>query len=557
MTGQENCRLAEALIRCLRAWGTEAFVVCPGARSSPLAAALGQGRDVVSHFEERGAAFYAMGRAQGSGRPTVVVTTSGSAVANLHPAAVEALHSEVPMIFLTADRPVRLRGTGANQTIDQRGIFGPSVLWWGEIPETGDRLAGGLSLVEEAWRTAMGIPMGPVHINCAFDEPLLAEPFDAREFTIPPPPHSPLACHEEVKLPEAGGRGLIVVGRLSEAEQAEGPFILELAEKLGWPIFADALSGLPARPPVIAHADLLLAAAEWPAPRAVLHIGGAVVSKRVGIFASKAPAGRSLQISRSPRAWDPWGQHPQKITGDPIAILRQIAAEGESGGGAGWIGDWVRASELAEAFLACRFANRLCEPGVARAVAAKLPEGSRLFLGNSLPIRDFDTFACWPGGRRRIHGNRGASGIDGNLATAAALAEYSPTVALVGDVTALHDLPSLALIRARSLPLVVVVINNQGGAIFRFLELPGVKLNPLWETSHSFSLAALASAFGWNTWSPRNFEEMNAAWEQALAGQMPALIEISSHPGDNLELHRSIVRDFSAELSRHRHCQLA
>ncbi|MCX7869396.1 MAG: thiamine pyrophosphate-dependent enzyme, partial [Terrimicrobiaceae bacterium] len=334
----------------------------------------------------------------------------------------------------------------------------------------------------------------------------------------------------------------------NEEEQAGGGAILELAEALGWPVLADALSGLPARPPVAAHADFLLAAGQWPAPQAVLHLGGALVSKRLGRFASQAREEAALQVSRSPRTWDPWNQQPRKITMDPIVFCR--AAVGTAKPGGGWLHQWLEAGRLAGEFLSRRLEGRLCEPSVARMAASELPDGFRLFLGNSLPIRDFDSFAEWPGGARRVHGNRGASGIDGNIATAAGLAEHGPTLALIGDLAALHDLSSLALARARNLPLTLVVVNNRGGGIFRFLDLPGADLDPLWETPHDLSPAALAGAAGWKTFSPKTCGELASALREAMAGRQPALIEVASDKAGNHRLHLELVEEFGAILAR-------
>ena len=544
MSGQGNLELAAAIVGIFRHHGAGALVVCPGARSSALAAVIGP--EGVSHFDERAAGFYALGRAKASGRPSVVVTTSGTAVANLHPAAVEALHSEVPIIFLTADRPSWLRDSGANQTIDQRAIFGPSVLWWGEVPEHGNRVKAARPVANYAWEVATGIPQGPVHLNCSFDEPLLsgtrATDLPLNDLMPARGPCAPQRGETQWEVPEAQGQGLIVVGQLSEDEQSQSEVIVELGKKWGWPIFADALAGLRPSPMVIPHADLLLASKNWPAPRAVVHLGGRLVSKRVGLFASQAPSHSSFHISRSPRPLDPWGQNPQHLVLDPILFCRQLL-ESSRPAEAGWLRQWQEAGQEAEKFLRRRLQGKLCEPTVARLVAEELPEGARLFLGNSLPVRDFDSFAIWRGSQRRIHGNRGASGIDGNIATAAGLAEHGPTVALIGDIAALHDLNSLSLARARHLPLTLVVVNNQGGGIFRFLNLPGVPLDPLWETSHNFSLATLAAAFGWKSSRPETCEEFVKALQQAMSLAEPTLIEIFSDKTGNHRLHCELIQE--------------
>lgn len=540
--GTDNLQAAIFLIENLRAWGVVTFVVCPGARSSPLAAALYEAAEAAPHFDERGAAFYALGRAKAASQPAVVITTSGTAVANLHPAAVEALHAEVPLIFLTADRPSRLRGTGANQTIDQRGIFGPSVKWWGTLAEGADRVALSKSVLETAWREAMAPPRGPVHINCPFDEPLLPDEWRRNQAGLPLPappiPSSPIAPEGGCCVPR--GPGVVVVGQLSVQEQGQAEEILDLAERLGWPVFADALSGVPCRPPVIPHAPFLMGSfRDWPTPTGVILLGQSVVSKAVGLYASAARAEACLQVSASPRARDPWGQAPRKITMPVREFCRQAVIPYPAP--PDWLETWQEAGREAAAFLDRELSTScLSEMAIARNLAEILPEGWNLFLGNSLPVRHFDLYARWIGGLRRVHGNRGASGIDGCVATACGLAETAPTLAFLGDLAVLHDASSLALAAQRRPPLVIVALNNGGGGIFRFVPKPGFSLGQLWETPHDFSLADIAASFGWKTACPATLPEFRETLASALQGPFPALVEARTQPSETWSLHRRL-----------------
>jgi 2-succinyl-5-enolpyruvyl-6-hydroxy-3-cyclohexene-1-carboxylate synthase len=517
------------------------FVVCPGARSSTLAAALDGGADVAWHYDERGGAFFALGAAKASGHPSVVVTTSGSAVANLHPATVEALHSEIPLLLLTADRPPELLGTGANQTIDQRGIFGPSVRWWGSLPCPDDGLEweAARAMVQTAWKASM---LGPVQINCPFREPLVglrsAGPLLVQALEAP-------TTEEDMKVEVPGvERGLLVVGQLSPKEQAGAESIRAWARRAGWPVFADALSGVAPGGPVIAHPDFLLGTGSWPAPQAVVHLGGAVVSKRIASCVAQAPPSACIHIARSRIHRDPLLRGIRQAWCDPIGFC---SGEAPPTAAESWLPEWEKAGNRAMAHLDRALADEaeINEPQVARTVAKALPEGAALMIGNSMPIRDFDTFARWRGGGRRIFGSRGASGIDGNIATAAGIARTSgrPMLLLLGDLAYLHDQSSLPL--AARERLVIVVVNNGGGGIFHFLPLPVPSLNPLWETPQQVDLLAVAAAHGIRTATAGTTRELAENLGRAFESQEATVIEVRVPIDANPLVHRRLRESFA------------
>ena len=493
-SGCSNRSWGRAIVCGLQKLGAGRFFLSPGARGSALVAAVAEeGVDATIHYDERGMSFAALGWAMVTGRPAVCITTSGSAVANLLPACVEAFHSGIPLIFVTADRPPELRGTGSNQTIHQPGIFGSFVRAQVDLscPNDLNQLP---AILENLAASARGENPGPVHLNVPFPEPVLPEG-EAEDFPLPKPRRleSPKSS---LDLPSSffdSPHGVILVGRLPLAEQPFASLLLQLSERLGWPLIADALSGARLLPGVIGHADWILQSRHVPAPERVLHFGGSLVSKRLGEWMTPCRGENYLQVRRFPENLDPWSQSPAVLRAEIPGFLDSLSIDARPG----WRDIWLEANQAAAEILSeVLDTNQLSEPAIARAVAAS---SSLLFLGNSMPIRDFNSCAeSKSSDSTQILGNRGASGIDGNIATIAGISSGSgkPVTALLGDLTVLHDLNSLALLRGE--PVSLVVVNNDGGGIFRFLPLGihSAERERFWETPHGMDFAHAAAQFG-------------------------------------------------------------
>ena len=440
--------LVEELVRR----GVGLFVVCPGSRSTPLAVAVGAAADrhrdgqtpvqVVVHWDERAAAFVALGWGRATGRPAAVVTTSGTAVANLLPAAVEADADGVPLLLLTADRPPELRETGANQTVRQPPVFQDVARWaldW-PVPTTDVPVRWVLSTAAHAVERAAD---GPVHLNLPFREPLAATPdgTDAaaalapvsawlagtapstRPATLADPPAGPGLDSDLAGRIARARRGLVVVGGLRDPAPAA-----ELARALGWPLLPDVRSGLRLGAPDVAapFADLALTSGrlrETP-PDAVVHLGGRLVSKRLGQFLAAARPATYVRVGMGPGRTDPDALVTDRLA---VPVARGAAALSDAGsaGSAGWRARWASASRAAGAALA----GVGGEPGVARAVARGVPDGWAVVVAASMPIRDLEAFAVADGPAARVVANRGASGIDGTVATAAGAWPGGPAAA--------------------------------------------------------------------------------------------------------------------------------
>jgi 2-succinyl-5-enolpyruvyl-6-hydroxy-3-cyclohexene-1-carboxylate synthase len=557
------CRL---IVEVLHEAGVRHWFLAPGARSAPLAyaASLQPGLEIITHYDERGAAFAALGSAQASGRPAVCLTTSGSAVAHLLPAAVEAWESGHPLLFLTADRPPSLRGTGANQTIVQPGLFGHFVRAEWDLPlpsaEAWSTLAEKLRQTVSCWSEGWS---GPVHWNVPLAEPLLP-PEEKDAGKVAPgergatPRIAPAAVEEKrlrFEIPPwlqtlcASQRGVVVVGELSPTEQAAASELVGLAGHLGWPLLADPLSGLRnGVPGVVRHTDLLLQDQQWPQPVAVLHVGGRIVARRLQEWLNQVPGTAYAQIRRGPERLDPGLVSPQLVRGEIVPWVRSLIETIPAAWDCRWREQWLAADEAAAKHLQAvvRWPG---EPALARRVVEWAASyGAGLFLGNSMPIRDVDAFAGEAGGRRvTVYGQRGASGIDGNLAHMAGLARCldGPLFGLLGDLAVLHDLNSLPLLAGRR--VILFVPNNGGGGIFSFLplQLPAPAREKLLSTPHGFCLSSLVAPFGVRSRRCQSEEETKAFVEELLDPAPPpgpGLVEIPCDRGQNLQDHQKITR---------------
>lgn len=539
--GCSNRSWGRALVCGLQKLGAGRFFMSPGARGSALVAAIAEeGIEATVHFDERGMSFAALGWAMATGLPAVCVTTSGSAVANLLPACIEAFHSSLPLIFVTADRPPELRGTGANQTIHQPGIFGNFVRAEADLTPPGD-LSQLPAILENLVAAAIGETPGPVHLNVPFPEPVLPQG-EVEDFLLPTlrPPQIPKTS---LKIPVSffdSPNGVILVGRLPLAEQPSAAHLLQLSELLGWPLIADALSGARLLPGVIGHADWILQSRHVPPPERVLHFGGSLVSKRLGEWMSPCRGENYLQVRRFPENLDPWHQSPAILRTDIAEFLDSLSFRPRSG----WRDIWLEANRAAAEILSeVLETNQLSEPAIARAVAAN---SSLLFVGNSMPVRDFNSCAESQSPHPiQILGNRGASGIDGNIATIAGISSGSgkSVTALIGDLTVLHDLNSLALLRGE--PVTLVVVNNDGGGIFRFLPLgiDPADRERFWETPHGMDFCHAAAQFGLEYHRPADMPALSE-----LLSQPPLrarLIECRTDRAANHALHLEITRRIS------------
>lgn len=574
-----NAWWATLLMEELHRQGVEQIYLSPGSRSAPLAAAAARHPHltVTVHLDERGSAYAALGWGVARGRPAVVLTTSGTAAALCYPAVIEAAQSGVPLLVLTADRPPELRDCGANQAIDQVHLYGRYPRWFFELPCPAATVDPALVLTTAAQAVARSrgpIP-GPVHLNLMFREPLLPAPDSPR-----PPMPPQLAAWASSGRPftecagserEVGGidrlveflgeaqRGVLIAGALSSVAEREA--VAVLAETLGWPLWPDLLSGLrlgTRLPNSVPYIDLVLQAVDpdvVSAPDAVLWVGGPLVSKPVQQWLAGLGTTRLATLHLPGGRRDPGHRVDLVVESDVTATcLRLAEMEIPNRLEDGWTSVWTERSTVAAAALAPLLEpdSELTEPGVARIMSRRLPPGHALLLGNSMPVRNMNTFAAADGPAGPVFGNRGASGIDGQVATACGLAAGvdTPLTALLGDLGTLHDLNALALVRKSPHPVTVVVINNDGGGIFHFLPVAGESdiFESCFGTPHGIGFEQAASLFGLPYHRVATHPELEQALQEAYAAGTSSLVEVVTDRSRHASLHQELCRRVAAAL---------
>ena len=561
---------ARLLLHSLAEAGVHDAVISPGSRSTPfvLAALDTEGLRCASAIDERSAAHFALGQARATGRPSLLICTSGSAPANYFPAVVEAAEDGVPLIVLSADRPPELQGCGSNQTTDQLRLFGSRARFFANLGEPrADRrsLQALRRIAAQAFAYSISPIPGPVHLNAQARKPLEPHAEDR-----PEAPQSAASAEELGSTPittayAASGvhpeaierarrafadskRPMILCGPLAPrfAESAAEP-LRRLARQTHAVLAAEASSqfrfgAIPAEE-VVGAFDALWRSERWREslrPDFVLQVGGNPVSRGWASLCAETPVRR---IVVHPWKWiDAQSGAEAIVHSDPGAFLSALAELED--GGAGSDGDFARRFAEADALawravaeVSAPISGLLTEGSVTRTVTKLVPEGSALVLGNSLPIRDVDAWAPPAEKRLRVFAQRGVSGIDGAVSAAAGSASRlsSETTLLVGDVSFLHDINGLQLAAASEGPLVIVVANNRGGKIFEQLPIAtqatGDQLR-YFTTPHDADLAAAAAVYRCGFERAKTLVELDERLQSAYAAEGCTVVEamISGSP---------------------------
>jgi len=551
---------ARAIVAELLAAGVTDAVLAPGSRSAPIALALAAAERAGClrlhvRADERSAGYLALGLAKVPGRPVPVLTTSGTAAVNLHPAVVEASHSGVPLIAVTADRPPALRATGANQTIDQVGLFGGAPRWSAEVDVDG--AAAVRSIVGRALAVATDERFpGPVHLNVPFPGPLVPEPGDEgwtpdrqdRPRVRAPRPRAATAVTLDDVLVERSDaeRGLIVVG--DTADLAVPDLVRDLAAATAWPVISEPTGGCTALPGAVHHGSLLAADPDWrlrSIPDVVVTIGRIGLSRGVADLVARA----GVHVAVDPR--------PLSHLADPTRTARIVLAEvpqAHPRPAGAWQEHWRRGDAVVSALVAGLDAGApLAGPSVMRAVAQGLSAADLLVLGASWPVRHAATFAgplqC------RTIANRGTSGIDGvvSMAWGAALAHRGETggstICVLGDLTAIYDRNGLLAAPGEvAPPLTLVVIDNDGGGIFSTLEQGDPRFARDFErvfgTPHGADLADLLAAPGVDVRRVGDIGGLRAALDAPADGVRIIIAACRTRPEE-----RALVAGFQERVS--------
>ncbi len=574
-----DAALLRAFVGELVAAGVRDAVICPGSRSTPLALALraAGGIRVRMLLDERSAGFFAIGIARTARRPVVLVATSGTATVEFAPAVVEASLSRVPLVVLTSDRPVELRDRGAPQTIDQVHLYGRAAKWYTELPLADGEpatLAHVRSVAGRAVATAMAGPAGPVQINAPFREPLLP---DGPLAVVGDSPAGPFAASVAGRrsldaeaidrlvprlTPPSGGegaRGLIVAGPDDDPRLPAA--LCRLADATGFPILADPLSGLRTGPHdrtmVIARGDLLCRPGLWidaHLPDIVVRTGAMPTSKPIAELLARARP--ELIVLDGDAGWRESALVPATfIHADPVSTIEALTSRFlASAGDSEWVAQWRFADGAAEGTLTS-WLTGLDEPFEGApfpALAASLPDGAVLWAGNSMPVRDLETWLPSTDRSITVRSNRGANGIDGVVSTALGSASVAdgPVALVVGDLSFLHDLNALIAARLHALSATIVLVNNDGGGIFSFLPqaqqaatVPGTGLPERYEelfgTPHGIDVGPIATALG-GEHRVVGHRELDAAIRDSVGRSGVRVLELRTDRARNVALHREI-----------------
>ncbi len=548
-----NRRWATVILEALTRHGVRHVCIAPGSRSTPLTLGAAENRAFIchTHFDERGLGHLALGLAKASQAPVAIIVTSGTAVANLYPAIIEAGLTGEKLVVLTADRPPELIDCGANQAIRQPGIFSSHPTQSINLPRpTQDIPARWLvSTIDNALGQQMA---GAIHINCPFAEPLYGEPDETGmswqqalgDWWQGDKPWLRTGLTQEVLKQRdwffwRQKRGVVVAGRLNSEE---GKQVAAWAKMLGWPLIGDVLSqtGQP-----LPCADLWLsnsqAVTELAEAQIIIQFGSSLTGKRVLQWQATCEPEEYWLVDNLSGRLDPANHRGRRLCCDITQWLELHPAENR----VAWDEKLTTLAKIAQQAVK-KGTLEFGEAQVAARLAELLPEAGQLFVGNSLIVRLVDAFAQLPAGYP-VFSNRGASGIDGLLSTAAGVqrATARSTLAIVGDLSALYDINSLALLRQVSAPFVLLIVNNNGGQIFSLLPTPADERERFYTMPQNVNFAHAAAMFSLSYNNPASWDELQEAVTHAWRSPHATIIELTVSETDGAQTLQHLLAQVS------------
>ncbi|GAC1586316.1 MAG: 2-succinyl-5-enolpyruvyl-6-hydroxy-3-cyclohexene-1-carboxylic-acid synthase [Ktedonobacteraceae bacterium] len=585
-----------AFVDELQRVGIHNIVICPGSRSTPLALAIAAqpGIHAWMHVDERSAAFFALGMAKCSAQPVALLCTSGTASANFFPAIVEAKLTHVPLLVLTSDRPHELRENGAPQTIDQTRLYGSHVKWSVDIalPEaTNAALRYIRTIADRATALAAAIPAGPVHLNFPLREPLTPAPLVDQP--LPPlterdtlawlgrannapyvtvrdagrhEPDSATIAHL-VELTQKVKRGLIIVGPQEDTSLREP--LLQVAQHLGYPILADPLSQMRSNihdsSYILTSYDAFLRIdtfVETLQPELVLRFGAMPTAKPVLTYLKRYPSCPLIVIDGNEDWPEPTQLAIELLHAEPVALCEALVGTNVSHtswhnttleGGMKqtrtddtWLATWQQADERTRQALQAMIQDFTVpfEGRVFTELAHLLPDGALLYTGNSMPVRDLDTFFWGSEHAIRIMGNRGANGIDGIVSSAlgASAVASGPNVLVIGDLSFFHDMNGLLAAKLHQLDVTIIVVNNDGGGIFSFLPQANYPehFEQLFGTPIGLDFSHSAAMYGGHYQRVADWEQFRIAVERGMQNGGLHIVEVTTERESNVRMHRQL-----------------
>lgn len=570
MLPNRNLLWATVIVDELARSGVENAVIAPGSRSTPLVIALAQHPriKVYSLIDERSAAFFALGVGLATGKPAALLCSSGTATANFYPAIIEAHYSNVPMLVLTADRPHELRDSGANQTVDQVRMFGGHVLWSVDVaaPESNpsDVMMRSLrTLANRAYATARGPIGGPVHLNFPFRKPLEPTPVPSDNTGVTGSPRNDerpyTAIFQGKVLPtveqlddicaviERSSRGLVIAG--PRTPQAIGPALARFAQATGYPVLADPLSGLRWSPDVdvIGSYDTFVPGSTlFDGVDLIIHVGALPASKALEDVFVKNSVLNVVLVTDNGVWTDPYHRLSHLIHADAAAVFDGLAERVSSRiVDENWADAWLDAEAATWAGLATNRDSAFFDGGAVGTIAELMPTASNLFIASSLPVRHLEQYGKPDQREVRVYCNRGASGIDGTVSSAFGVAAVSPapTMLITGDLAFYHDMNGLLAAKRTGAKLIVVLINNDGGGIFKRLPITDFEphFTELFLTPHGLDFEPAARLYGFDYACVTDYAALREAFAAALDSPKSAIIEARTNAESDLAARTALT----------------
>ncbi|MCJ7842707.1 2-succinyl-5-enolpyruvyl-6-hydroxy-3-cyclohexene-1-carboxylic-acid synthase [Lederbergia sp. NSJ-179] len=558
-----------AFITGLVQTGVRDVVISPGSRSTPLALLMVEHRELNTyiHIDERSAGFFALGLAKASKSPVALLCTSGTAAANYYPAVIEANLSRVPLIILTADRPHELRDVGAPQAINQLQLYGQHVKWFVEmaLPEKSiEQMAYSKMMARRAVKECTSSVSGPVHVNFPLREPLLPAldpyPFPEKQeeyetatgtFTLPGTTLERMASDMSRYQ-----KGLIICGPMEQPSFSNAA--IRLAKKLAFPILADPLSQLRIDDPIIIDSydailktDCVLKECQ---PEFILRFGAMPVSKPLALFMKKYRGIPHLVVDGHAGWRDPYHLGTKMIQMDETAFCQQLVHHVKANENNKWLSQWQQLDQLVKKAIKAHVSleKELEEGKVLYELFPLLPNKSTIFVGNSMPIRDVDTFFHKNNQGITVMANRGANGIDGVVSTALGASVYQqPLFLLIGDLSFFHDMNGLLAAKLYKLNITIIILNNDGGGIFSYLPQAESKqhFEVLFGTPIGLNYEHAVQLYQGQYTKITDWEKFSMVIEEAASYEGLNVIEIPTDRSKNLASHRKMWDRVSREIT--------
>lgn len=570
-----NFLWAEIFVKQLEILGVKHACISPGSRNTPLILAFASNKKIKSHLiiDERSSAFFALGLAKQTQVPVAVICTSGTAVVEFHPAIVEAYQQRVPLIICTADRPPELQNVGANQAINQNNLFDNHIRWFNNpgLPQLSpSKLASIRNTAVKAFKISALINRGPVHINFPFRKPFEKNSFtDDFDYNFYPEFQSkeivlkgsslksnvklyqPVLFDEILKSINKSHRGILIAGPESFNEN-EKLNLIKLSNTLGYPIFADALSGLRFgninTNNIITNYDALLRSKNFInnfKPDLILHFGRTVTSKGLEIFFEKTNSVKYL-INEFGDCFDPAKKTKGVLAITPgvfcCKLLDVLSANGQRGTNKNWLKN-IHEADRAAGLLKSKIISNSVFPNecrVSEVVVNSVESHSSIMLSNSMPIRDFDYFTSSSNSKLNIFFNRGASGIDGITSTALGIASAAnkPVILITGDLAFYYDLNSLLISLQNNISLVVILVNNSGGGIFEVLPIAKYRniFEKYFRSRHNLNFREIVTSFYCKHKAINSWTQLETEIKRAIKIKGLTVLELKTNAKESLKL---------------------